>query len=183
MPSPAFVQTFVQTPAGGERTKRASGSIQVLDRFLLEQTGNQLRIIDADGSSYTGKVESAAAVTGDRDNLPQASRLPELKATDRLASQQTSAGTLWNYQAGQNYFFRVSGTNRTRQQLVVFEGNLAVPTNLTTSQLPYRAQPATRGQVAPQQVSSPMLLNSTITGKVRLGTEQEMRINAQPVPP
>jgi hypothetical protein len=85
-------------------------------------------------------------------------------------------------QAGQNYFFSVAGTNRTLKQPVAFAGNLFVVTNaLPTTQNGITFAPAAKVQFPLDQTASPALLNSSISGKVQLGTEMEMRINAVPV--
>jgi hypothetical protein len=91
-----------------------------------------------------------------------------------------------NYQAGQNYFFRVAGTNRTLQQPVVFAGNLLILTNaLAAGQTVLTQAPVARSQnqLAPAQQQLPGLPNSTISGKLQLGTSRELQINAVPVNP
>ena len=85
-------------------------------------------------------------------------------------------------QAGQNYFFRVTGTNRTLQQSVAFTGNLLVLTNaLSATETGPTLSPTTKSQFPKGQTDLPTLQNSSISGRVQLGRDQEMRINAVPV--
>jgi hypothetical protein len=186
--SAAIVQGYSQT-ANAAKFRRATGAgadaSPVLTTFQLEQTGDQLRVIDSDGSTYTGQITSSAP------NLTLATKV-ELKgatprkADDKSAVRASSAPPDSYYQAGQNYFFHVTGTNRTLQQPVVFAGNLLILTNApATGQTVLTQAPAARSQnqLAPRQNPLPILLNSTISGNVQLGTNREMQINAVPVNP
>jgi hypothetical protein len=175
---PTVVQKFVQTTAvstSGSLAKKSAETPPVLDAFQVEQTGNQLRVIDSDGSSYVGSIEVAPT------QAPLYSSSLRKKADDskdaKLFRSPVSEKAL-EVQAGQNYFFRVAGTNRTLKQPVAFSGNLlpAAQTTLTLS-------PKAKDQFPKAQTSSPTLLNSSISGKVKLGADKEMQINAVPVPP
>jgi hypothetical protein len=156
----------------------------VLATFRLEQTGDKLRVIDSDGSTYTGAISLPASVASygtavEMKNEP-------LRPDSAPVSQPTSAPAGIASQSRQNYYFRVTGTNRTLQQPVVFAGNIQVLTNVppvgqtAVTQLPVTQN---QNQFTPAQNQLPSLLNSTISGNVRLGTNQEMQINAVPVNP
>lgn len=71
----------------------------VLDTFHVENQGRTLRIVDADGSVYTGVLGESPA--------------------DRFAAARSAATT--------GVPFRVTGASRTLEQQIVFDGNLAVP--------------------------------------------------------
>jgi len=100
----------------------------VLANFVVEQDGEQLRVTDADGSVYDGKVlnSEAAAVGSDTQlNFAAGARLDTAKPAlaqagkdvrDQQAQTGPVAASAWN--------FRVSGTNRTLQQAVVVDGIL-----------------------------------------------------------
>ena len=67
---------------------------------------------------------------------------------------------------------------------MAFTGNLSVLTNaLPAMQHGLTFAPAAKSQLPQGQSGSPALLNSSISGKVRLGADKEMQINAVPVPP
>jgi hypothetical protein len=95
----------------------------VLNSFRLEQTGNRLEIVDADGSRYGGSISMtpiAIASTAAGLDSPTAAR--------REASEKFKAGAVAPEKAGTElgptYWFRVTGTNRTLKRLVVFDGTL-----------------------------------------------------------
>jgi hypothetical protein len=171
-------------PANVVRFRRSAGTdaevSAVLTTFQFEQTGDQLRVIDSDGSTYTGKLTAAApAPAGAKVELKGG---PVMKAGDAAATGAKSAPADFNYQVGQNYSFRVTGTNQTLRQPVVFAGNLSILTNASPiRQTAVTPSPEVRGQFAPTQNQLPVLLNSTISGNVQLGTNKEMPIKAVPV--
>jgi hypothetical protein len=177
------VQRFVQTTAAvtsGSLAKER-GSPAVLDAFQVEQTGNQLRVIDSDGSSYDGSIQFATAEALS-DTVDETKRTGDFKSKAGLAVQQSFREGVPESQAGQNYFFRVTGTNRTLQQSVAFTGNLLVLTNaLPATETRLTLSPAAKSQFPKGQTDLPTLQNSSISGKVQLGRDQEMRINAVPV--
>jgi hypothetical protein len=72
------------------------GAPAILNSFRTEQSGDQLRVIDADGSVYAGSLTDAAKM---------------LSVNGMLTSTQSRP-------------FRVSGTNVTRNLSVVFTGTL-----------------------------------------------------------
>ena len=91
--------SWVNSPPDTDRRDGAVdklGAAPMLASFRTEQTGNQLRVIDADGSVYVGNLTAA---------------------TDILDSKAAS-------QVAQTRAFRVTGTNLTHRQPVVFTGNL-----------------------------------------------------------
>jgi hypothetical protein len=143
----------------------------VLASFRVEQTGNAMRIIDADGSVYTGAVQ-VAEQEGVTRAVPPKDALPTAQRVQVVGQSQ----------AAQNYFFRVAGTNRQLQQNVVFSGNVMPLTN---------APPATgAGAIggfggarrAPASPSDPLLSNSRISGKAVIGEQNEIEVNATPAP-
>jgi hypothetical protein len=177
----SVAQRYTQTQVnGGLRPAAiaAAPTTQVLSSFQLEQTGDQLRVIDSDGSTYTGAITSPAADRyGKSIELKGATAL---KTGDKAAARAISTPESFAYEPGQNYLFRVTGTNRTLQQPVVFAGNILILTNASATQT---AAARSQKQFAPAQNQMPGLLNSTISGKVQLGTSREMQINAVPVNP
>jgi len=99
----------------------------VLVDFQVERTGNQVRVIDQDGSVYTGNVineEQYSSVTEDkavpangRAEVADAPRAPI--ATVRAQRNRVAS-------SGQ-FYFRVQGLNRTLGKAVVLEATLDSP--------------------------------------------------------
>src|SRR5207248_4509891 len=162
----------------------------VLRSFEVEQSGKQLRVVDADGSIYDGAIERpeneelakgvAAAQTAQADLKKKVE--PEARRVERLS--ETTYGETAEQQ---NVFFRVAGTNRTLNQLVVFQGNFLANTN-QTSAIVLGARLATDKRTLVPQQSPPLqirsqLPNSLIQGQATIGDRNRVQINASPVGP
>jgi len=155
----------------------------VLSSFEVEQTAQQLRIVDADGSIYTGSIQLAEA-------------RPRLRSAEaqHIAVGDSSQGKLGPTSAvafdaagelGQIYSFRVTGTNRTLNQSVVFTGSLTAMTNAAaigqvTSNL---GATGGRSQLPSAPATLLPLVNSRISGKAIIGRSTEVEINAVPTVP
>ena len=160
----------------------------VLTSFRVERSGSELRIVDGDGSVYSGFVQIAdgaerlGSVNGEK---PAAARALKARAAKPAPQAATAAGS--SAQAGQNYYFRVTGTNRTLHKKVVFTGNLVGAANVTlftqtTNALSYGT--AVGGSQPAPAVQSPQpLLNARISGKAVIGDRKEIEINAVPTGP
>lgn len=129
--------------------------------FDLEQTGDRVRIYDADGSVYDGLITASTdaavrlrrapvpePVKGDREarNLEEAQKLK--KQTELLGQAESTPQTS----------FRASGTNRSLNQLVVIQGSLVGGRATNTNP----ALPALRAneidayeRLAPAQLAAP----------------------------
>ncbi|HKI72906.1 MAG TPA: hypothetical protein VKA81_11045 [Verrucomicrobiae bacterium] len=162
----------------------------VLRSFEVEQSGKQLRVVDADGSIYDGAIERpeneelakgvVAAQTAQADLKKKVE--PEARRVERLS--ETTYGETAEQQ---NVFFLVAGTNRTLNQLVVFQGNFLANTN-QTSAIVLGARLATDKRTLVPQQSPPLqirsqLPNSLIQGQATIGDRNRVQINASPVGP
>ena len=156
-----FTQVSALSPAasGGVLSSRAkktdASPTGVLNNFLVEQTGDRLRIIDADGSPYTGTIGRRDVSAGE-------------SARRTAAPAAASGGPVIG--GASAYFFRVQGTNRSQQQLVRFSGEL-VPT--------LSARPAGVAG-APLPGTNAFLQQFQMQGRARIGDTREIQINAVP---
>lgn len=178
-------QRFVQTPADTAASRAAEAQAvqtQVLASFRVEQNGSQLRVVDSDGSTYIGFIElppiDRSAVTAEKRNEAAAQATGRQFAVTQ-AAEEAQRGLPLN----QTFNFRVTGTNRTLQQPVVFAGNILMPTNVISIQHTSPAAGVAGGQPTQVQQLLPMPANSAISGRVQLGKNPEMQINAVPVSP
>ena len=92
-------------PRVAARASKPKDAINVLNTFQIQQTGDQIRVVDADGSTYTGKIEPIA-----QDALQSKRALPEQENSNQFS-------------------FRATGYNSSLKKPIVFEGNyIAMPT-------------------------------------------------------
>jgi hypothetical protein len=105
--------------AGAGKLKEAADEPrnEVLDRFSFEQQGNIVRLIDADGSVYTGAFtdESVDKSASSLALGKQAESLKVMRDAPALPTRSRS--------------FRAAGTNRTVNELVVVDGKVSSVTS------------------------------------------------------
>ena len=161
-------------PANSPRAAVASPAL-VLASFRVEQKGDQLRVVDGDGSVYTGAVQVARA-----EGVPYGLEAATAQnKSDAFLEDRTRAAS-----AVGNYFFRVTGTNRNLKQNVVFTGNFIPLTNTAPRQTNVGSVGGTIAaarRAAPEPSGPPVsLLNARISGKVTIGDQKEIEVNAAP---
>jgi hypothetical protein len=159
-----LAQISRRASAASAKAKSTAVAAEPLANFQFVQSGNQLRVIDSDGSAYTGSIQvaSAPAVLA----APVASATPRAEASQvrarsagnaRQSPAATTMGLVADSNAGigggrqmaeadatelpsepsapaQTYNFRVVGANRTLQQNVLFTGQLHLPANAAMNQ-------------------------------------------------
>ncbi|HWQ90161.1 MAG TPA: hypothetical protein VN673_00710, partial [Clostridia bacterium] len=163
----------------------------VLAAFAVEQAGKELRIIDNDGSVYSGNLEMTPVAAQDSSVAPSAG-----------APAKTDEGTVSRYGVAplkreraaapvaletaadipsQLLSFRVAGTNRTLNQNVVFIGNFAQPVPPSAGyELTNAAQAQWHLNKDKAANSLPQALSSRILGKAVLDDGKEIEIEALP---
>lgn len=97
-------------------------NISVLANFQVQQNGNALRVVDQDGSVYDGSLQMV------NNLVEQTETVTDRRNQYQNAVTQVTGGSVTNPAAPppttQNYFFRVTGMNRTLNQNVAFSGTL-----------------------------------------------------------
>ncbi len=111
-------QSAVQSFRNNVQVSRAAN---VLNTFQVEQQGSDIRVLDADGSTYTGKIEQLAKSAA--VDSPVSSRRDAVKQTQRYAAQAVRE----NESAVPQSYFRATGYNVSLKKRVVFEGNYSAP--------------------------------------------------------
>jgi hypothetical protein len=99
---------------------QVSGAANVLNTFQVQQQGSEIRVLDADGSTYTGKIEQLAN-NAELDSRITARR-DVAKQTRRYAAKARE-----NESAASQSYFRATGYNVSLKKTLVFEGNYAAP--------------------------------------------------------
>jgi hypothetical protein len=172
-------QSFAQV-IDGTKTKDVNGNL-VLNSFRVEQTGNEIRFVDADGSTYAGFLQSqdtpARPVEGQRSATVSSRAIRPTQTTRRSVTPQNEVSAV----QAQRYFFRVTGTNRSLNQPVIFTGDLIAATNamVVSTNAPIVSSAAGLPVANPNLEPLP-LFNSRISGKARVGERDELQINAVP---
>jgi hypothetical protein len=175
-----FRQIGVTPTAGaGLADKRSTEpSANVLASFQVEQLGLEVRIVDSDGSLYTGyttplqpalRLHSANTETQDALQRP---------ATERKLQTGAAGSSL----AAESVFFVVTGTNRSLKLPVVFSGRIAT-TNAAAFALTTNAQTVVRGALGGTSAASgtnSALGSSRISGKATLGGNKVIDVDAVP---
>ena len=200
----------------------------VLDEFTVAQDGEALTVTDRDGSvyigyariaptekqAYTDSVEPANPIqlVPNSNSGGRASAALEQRAFNHAPSTsqtQNQAEASQRFPVGQsgqlqnaipqlNLFFRVEGTNRSRNERVIFTGNLqqnpsavfnssagtfqnnqASPQNFRQQTLPTSNAAFNLNQAAP---NAPVF-NHVINGQVQLGNQKAGELNALSIDP
>jgi len=170
----------------------ANQATELLSSFRFEQRGSSVTVVVADGSIYTGAVESLADAPGRGTNAVPASRAVRAEQAPELARHRynlaTSARGKPQAQApaadNQAWAFRVAGTNRTLQQVVVLSGSVPLPAapagstqQWVRSQTPTQVQTGIASRQAAQTLPS---TNSPLTGELQVGRGTPVTFEALP---
>ena len=107
----------------------------VLVDFQVERTGNQVRVIDQDGSVYTGNVINEEQYSSGAEDKAAPAKLSAANPRPEVAdAPRASVRALPSRQAQRNrvassgqFYFRVQGFNRTLRKEVVLEATLDSP--------------------------------------------------------
>jgi hypothetical protein len=153
----------------------------VLANFEVQQNGNAIRVVDADGSVYDGALQPESVIA---QNEPAAAAAPPVLAPG-LAELQKNIARRYEPESAQNYFFRVTGTNQTLKQNVVFTGNLLA--NGAPNKLPQPFQSGGGGfgggQLRAALTNQLPWSNSRIAGTAVVAATNDVEIDAVPLAP
>jgi hypothetical protein len=193
--APAASHGFLQAAASGlqnafKNTVAPAQAVPVLVNFQVQQNGNAVRVVDADGSVYDGSLLPKSAIA-QNEPAPAATPAPPVAAPAQVARAKTIASRDES-QTAQNYFFRVTGTNQTLKQNVVFAGNLVATANAVTNS--QQASSASGnlgvGGAGGDQLQSALTnqnqlpwSNSRIAGTAVIAGTNQIEINAMPLSP
>jgi hypothetical protein len=103
----------------------------ILNTFQVQQEGREIRVVDADGSMYTGKIEQPAQSAKKAKHEQQLRYDSQLKADSESTPSQS--------------YFRATGFNISLKKTLVFEGNYTAPP-AQQSATANEAAPATQRQ-------------------------------------
>ncbi len=185
----AISQQYVQTVAPADAQFQAKRiSSPVLVSFQVQQSDQNLRVVDQDGSVYNGYWRAADMPAQVRKALPpQPSTTP---AAGTTGLPEADARAYKDQQpTPQNYFFQVTGTNRSLNQNVVFNGNfMALTSGVPLVQMNGLFNNSFGGGGAGGGLQNKMsnqslqllLSNSRISGTAVIDNNRQVQINAVP---
>ncbi len=134
-------EQFASVPDTEISAERAKTSAPVLDSFVLERTGDQVKIIDADGSVYEGQLLAGMALNGiakdERTNVSLDTLARDTATRQRGARSASAVGRSLN----EPVTFRASGMSKTLQQQIEITATLNAPVALTAA----KGAPSTLG--------------------------------------
>ena len=162
--------------AGTVTAALSAGTAPILASFQMEQNGSDIRIVDADGSVYSGSLQLAKEPPSPNPALAQTTDLDKNTAVQGIGQGAVQSHLF--------YRFQVSGTNRSLKQSVTFNGKLFATANAAAS-------PAwTNGlTVHGNQLKTPVKLfqlpleNSRVNGTAVINNVEAIPINAVPAAP
>jgi hypothetical protein len=182
-------QSYVRTPTpqGMGAWSTANNEARMLSNFRMQQTDGRLEVVDEDGSVYTGQVELVAT------NAPVSGGYYAGAKIDVAENAVPEEPAL---------LFHVTGTNKSLNQAIVFSGQILPQTAALnnqssglnklnsnnvqlglsggSNQMLNNSQGLNNSQLLNNQLQwMPMLQNSRISGKVRVGSEETI-IDATP---
>lgn len=193
----------------GEKFK-GTDALPVLGNFTVAQNGNELTVVDEDGSVYNGTAELAppvivsgrtvssdAGLAGGRpatrlaakDEVSRRSATKAVPTESNTVTFGMEASPAQAIAAGEplNWQFKVEGTNRSLQQRVVFTGNLIQNTFNSPaedrSRQVYQQVPAAQTQLRNYNQGQLAPQNNFINGRVVLDNRKETELNALSVEP
>jgi hypothetical protein len=152
-------QSAVQSFRNNAQVSRAAN---VLNTFQVQQQGSDIRVLDADGSTYTGKIEQVAK--GAEVDSRITARRDFAKQTPKYAAKAVSE----NKSAIAQSYFRATGYNLSLQRTLVFEGNYAAPS---------QQQPASATSNDRERAESSRD-RARIVGTVRVNGEAPVEVDA-----
>jgi hypothetical protein len=110
---------------------QVSRSANVLNTFQVQQEGSEIRVLDADGSTYTGKIEQLA------NNAELDSRIAARHSVAKQTRRHDAQAAGETESAAPQSYFRATGFNVSLKKRVVFEGNYAaLPSQQPASGIP-----------------------------------------------
>ena len=152
---PTSISSFHESLRAGRAASKLKQAINVLNTFQIQQNGDQIRVVDADGSTYTGKIEPAT-----QDAMRQAFKDKEGESlaarSERAQPQQDNSS---------QFYFRASGYNTSLKKPIVFEGNYIAT--------PSQAQAPNESPTANQQQ-----LPARIVGTAKVNGESPIEVDA-----
>ena len=155
-----FRQQFSQNAANQAFRSKPKQTLNILNEFQVEQTDHEIRVVDADGSTYSGKLEplaqnDARSVFNQKQNYTA----PASRAAGSFDDKAQAANA--------EFYFRATGYNSSLKKRLVFEGNY-IASSVSAQKKVAKAEAEERDEQIPAR----------ITGTAKIRGESPVQIDA-----
>jgi hypothetical protein len=161
-----FRQQFSKDTANQQFRSKLKQMVNILNDFQVEKSDHEIRLVDADGSTYSGKLEplaqnDARSVYNQKKNYDA----PSSRTAQTFDEKARSANA--------EYYFRATGYNTSLKKSLVFEGNYIAPLEVAQKKV---AKAKTESEERDEEASA------RITGVAKVHGESPVQIDAIAVP-
>jgi len=155
-----FRQQFSKNASDQAFRSKLKQTLNILNEFHVEQTDHEIRVVDGDGSTYSGRLEPLAK--NDARSIFNQKRNYAAPPSRAPASFDDKAQA-----ANAEFYFRATGYNSSLKKRVVFEGNYIASSSA--------AQKKTAGAKAEERDEQ---TRARITGTAKIPGESPLQIDA-----
>jgi hypothetical protein len=153
-----FRQQFSKDVSDQAFRSKPKQTLNILNEFQVEQTDHEIRVVDSDGSTYSGKLEplgqnDARSIFNQKRNYAA----PSSRAPDSFDDKAQAANV--------EFYFRATGYNSSLKKRVLFEGNYIASSAAAQKKV---AEAEERDQQTPAR----------ITGTAKIRGESPVQIDA-----
>ncbi len=161
-----FRRQFSKDAANQAFRSKLKQTANILNEFQVEQSDHQIRLVDADGSTYSGKLEPLAqndvrSIYNQKTNY----NVPASRAAPTVDEKAQSANA--------EYYFSATGYNTSLKKSLVFEGNYIAPLGVAQKKV---AKAKTESEERDEESAA------RITGVAKVHGEAPVQIDAVAVP-
>src|SRR5207247_2109638 len=158
-----FRRQYSQNAADHAFRSKLKQTANILNEFQVEQSDHEIRLVDADGSTYSGKLEPLAQ--NDARSIYNQRKNPLSRAAPTFDEKAQSANA--------EYYFRATGYNTSLKKSLVFEGNYIAPLAVAQKKV---AKAKTESEERDEESSA------RITGVAKVHGESPVQIDAVAMP-
>ncbi len=155
-----FRQQFSRNASDQAFRNKPKQTLNILNEFQVEQTDHEIRVVDNDGSTYSGKLEPLGQ--NDARSIFNQKRNYVAPSSRGVASFDDKAQA-----ANAEFYFRATGYNSSLKKHVVFEGNY-IASSAAAQKKVAKAEAEERDEQTPAR----------ITGTAKIPGESPVQIDA-----
>jgi hypothetical protein len=159
-----FRQQFSKGTANQEFGSKLKQMANILNDFQVEKRDHEIRLVDADGSTYSGKLEPLARNDARSIYNQKNYNAPSSRAAQTFDEKARSASA--------EYYFRATGYNTSLKKSLVFEGNYIAPLEVAQKKAKAKTESDERDEEG----------SARITGVAKVHGESPVQIDAIAVP-